>query len=159
MIAQKFWYFTFLIAAQVVVEWAVVKHSHASETLAGSALQRQLTILGFCTIAGIVAAYSPMIHFFTVEGKRYFEIRTEMALAAEIHGALVPACAASVGGFEIYGASVPSGDVGGDLVDVVELPQGWLGYVADVSGHGVQSGVLMAMFKTALRAQIADGNL
>jgi serine phosphatase RsbU (regulator of sigma subunit) len=156
LIARKAGYFTLLIALQVAVEWALVKYSHASETLAGSALQRQLMILGFCEIAGIVAAYSLMIHFFTAEGKRYFEIRTEMALAAEIHRALVPAYPGSIDGFEIYGASVPSGEVGGDLVDVVELPQGWLGYVADVSGHGVQSGVLMAMFKTALRAQIAE---
>jgi len=48
--------------------------------------------------------------------------------------------------------------VGGDLVDVVERAGRWTGYVADVSGHGVQSGVLMAMFKTATRAQITSGN-
>lgn len=46
---------------------------------------------------------------------------------------------------------------GGDLVDVVEHDGGWLGYVADVSGHGVASGVVMGMFKSALRARLLSG--
>jgi phosphoserine phosphatase RsbU/P len=99
-----------------------------------------------------------MIHFFRVEGKRYFEMRREMALAKQIHNSLVPMCATTFAGCEIYGASVPSGEVGGDLVDVVERSGEWTGHVADVSGHGVQSRVLMAMFKTAMRAQIVRGN-
>jgi serine phosphatase RsbU (regulator of sigma subunit) len=51
----------------------------------------------------------------------------------------------------MFGAS---GDVGGDLVDLVEQDKGWLGYVADVSGHGVSPGVVMGMFKSD-----ADGDL
>lgn len=157
LISRKMWAFVPVVLLQMVLEWGTTKHSHAGATLEGAALQRQLMVLAFGAIFGIVAAYSLMIHFFRVEGRRYFQIRAEMALAAEIHGALVPSCSAKMGGFEIYGASVPSGEVGGDLVDVVPMPKGWIGYVADVSGHGVQSGVLMAMFKTALRSQVANG--
>ncbi|HVQ12959.1 MAG TPA: PP2C family protein-serine/threonine phosphatase, partial [Vicinamibacterales bacterium] len=50
-----------------------------------------------------------------------------------------------------------SGDVGGDLVDIVEQDDAWLGYVADVSGHGVGSGVVMGMFKSALRMRARAG--
>src|SRR5205823_4263948 len=53
--------------------------------------------------------------------------------------------------------SAPSGEVGGDLVDVVSTPDGWFGYVADVSGHGVSSGVVMGMFKSALRMRLRQG--
>src|SRR5262249_25083881 len=50
------------------------------------------------------------------------------------------------------------GEVGGDLVDVVTHESGgWLAYVADVSGHGVASGVVMAMFKSALRMRTLSG--
>ncbi len=156
--ARRFRFLLVLAVIQVLVELSVAKITRLGESLSGPALQNQLVELAICAMVGIIAAYSLMAHFFTVEGRRYFQIRTEMALAAEIHGALVPPCALTLGGFEIYGASMPSGEVGGDLVDVVEQPPGWIGYVADVSGHGVQSGVLMAMFKTALRAQIATGN-
>jgi sigma-B regulation protein RsbU (phosphoserine phosphatase) len=58
--------------------------------------------------------------------------------------------------FEIYGISVPSGEVGGDLVGVAGDRESWTGYVADVSGHGVSAGLLMAMFKTAVRTRAKD---
>jgi serine phosphatase RsbU (regulator of sigma subunit) len=155
--ARRFRYFLALIAVQVLAELLFAKANHPGPPIAGAPLQSQLVRVGVGSMFGILLAYSLTFHVFRVEGRRYFEMRTEMALAAEIHRSLVQPLAAQVGGFEIYGASVPSGDVGGDLVDLVKRPGGWIGYVADVSGHGVPSGVLMAMFKTALRAQIASG--
>jgi serine phosphatase RsbU (regulator of sigma subunit) len=60
--------------------------------------------------------------------------------------------------FEFRGLSIPSGEVGGDLVDLVahDGPGRWTAYVADVSGHGVPSGVLMGMIKSAMRMSL-DG--
>jgi len=158
VMARKFRYFPVLILIQALSELLLAKTSRPGESLAGAALQGQLVRFAIGAMIGIVVAYNLMIHFFRAEGKRYFEMRMEMALAKEIHDSLVPVCATSFAGFEIYGASAPSGDVGGDLVDVVQRPGEWTGYVADVSGHGVQSGVLMAMLKTAMRAQIVRGD-
>ena len=59
----------------------------------------------------------------------------------------------TVDGYEFFGWSVASGEVGGDLVDLVETSDGWLGYVADVSGHGVGAGVGMGMFKSSMRTR------
>ena len=42
--------------------------------------------------------------------------------------------------------------MGGDLVDIAENSNEWIVYIADISGHGVASGLLMAMFKTAIRS-------
>lgn len=78
-------------------------------------------------------------------------------MAAEIHKALVPPIHKTIGSFEIFGTSFPSGEVGGDLVDVAGDGTTWTGYVADVSGHGVSAGLLMAMFKTAVRTR-AEGS-
>lgn len=44
---------------------------------------------------------------------------------------LAPPIHKTIRSFEIYGISVPSGDVGGDLVDVAGDGQSWTGYVAD----------------------------
>jgi serine phosphatase RsbU (regulator of sigma subunit) len=155
---RRFKALALLGAAQLLLEWFVGHYLKLGGSLTGqpAALQRQLTILALCAMAGIMIAYSLLIHFFRVEGMRYYRVHAEVALAAEIHNFLVPVCQMRVGRFELYGASIPSGEVGGDLVDVVERPGGWTGYVADVSGHGVPSGVLMAMFKTALRGHLAD---
>lgn len=88
------------------------------------------------------------------EGARYVRAHTEIALARDIHGRLVPPIAGRIGRFEFRGVSVPSGEVGGDLVDLVRDNDRWIGYVADVSGHGVGAGLLMAMAKSAARMKL-----
>lgn len=121
-----------------------------------SPLHKQLLALSIGSIVSVVLGYILFIAFFTKQGGQLFRAQTEIALAAEIHRALVPAITRRLGAFELYGASVPSGAVGGDLVDVVADSQSWTAYVADVSGHGVSAGVLMAMFKTAVHTQAAN---
>ena len=59
-----------------------------------------------------------------------------------------------MGCFEFQGVSLASGDVGGDLLDLVESKNAWTGYVADVSGHGVGAGLLMGMVKSATHMQL-----
>jgi len=119
-----------------------------------SPLQKQLMLLQVGSIASVVVAYMLFVVFFYNQGSQLFRAQNEIALAGEIHRALVPAIERKLGAFELYGASVPSGVVGGDLVDVVGDAKTWTAYVADVSGHGVSAGVLMAMFKTAVHTQI-----
>lgn len=120
-------------------------------------LQKQNSVLGFWAIIAMVAAYVLFVGFIRSEGKRYFRIQAEIELAREIHRSLVPSFERRIRGFDIFGASIASGEVGGDLVDIAEYPQGWISYIADVSGHGVSSGVLMAMFKTSIRSRLANG--
>lgn len=107
----------------------------------------------------IAAGYSFFVVFFVREGHRYYRLHTELSLARDIHRELVPPLDLHIDGYEFRGLSVPSGEVGGDLVDVVahEAPGTWTAYVADVSGHGVPSGVLMGMIKSAIRMALAGG--
>ncbi len=108
-------------------------------------------------MATLMGGYLLFVHFINSSATRYLRARTEIELAHEIHQVLVPPIDRRIGDIEFYGWSVASGEVGGDLVDVVEHEGGWLGYVADVSGHGVASGVVMGMFKSALRARMLSG--
>lgn len=101
--------------------------------------------------------YSCFVYVSIVEGRRYFRVHAEMALAAEVHHVLVPDIDLRFGDFEFYGGSLPSGDVGGDLIDVFQGAGGWIAYMADVSGHGVAPGVVMAMVKSAARMQLQFG--
>jgi sigma-B regulation protein RsbU (phosphoserine phosphatase) len=105
----------------------------------------------------LMSGYLLFIHFINSSASRYLRARTEIELARDIHRVLVPPIDSRIGDVEFYGWSIASGEVGGDLVDVVEHKSGWLGYVADVSGHGVASGVVMGMFKSALRARVISG--
>jgi len=117
----------------------------------------RLVIDGAGTIVAAATGYSGFLWFISVTGGRYLRAQAEIALARDIHRVLVPQVATRIGDFEFLGWSHASGDVGGDLVDLVHHDNGWLGYVADVSGHGVGSGVVMGMFKSALRMRARAG--
>ena len=135
----------------------IVAFSRAPYTVVGVAdrgLRSRLTLDAVASQASIVLAYVCFMMFFRREGSRYFRAHAEIELAHEIHQLLVPRIDARIGRFELYGASLPSGEVGGDLVDLVHVDGRWIGYVADVSGHGVGSGVLMGMVKSATRMKL-----
>jgi serine phosphatase RsbU (regulator of sigma subunit) len=123
-------------------------------TLLPAATPWRLAIDGAGTIVAAATGYTGFLWFISVTGARYLRAQAEIALARDIHRVLVPQVEKRIGDFEFLGWSHASGDVGGDLV---EQDGAWLGYVADVSGHGVGSGVVMGMFKSALRMRARAG--
>lgn len=157
---QRFWIIAVLGILEGVLFALVGAHYGGRPQLipAGSPLRTQVEILGVIGIVSVVLGYVLFILFFARQGARYFRAHNEIAMAAEIHRSLVPPIHTTIASFELYGISLPSGEVGGDLVDVSEGGQVWTGYVADVSGHGVSAGLLMAMFKTAVRTRATDAS-
>jgi hypothetical protein len=121
------------------------------------ALEHRIWLDNMGALVLLVGGYILFMIFFQREGMRYFKAHTELRLASEIHRELVPSFVLQIGEFELYGVSQPSGEVGGDLVDVIQEGDRWFGYVADVSGHGVPAGVMMAMVKSAIRMHWIQG--
>jgi sigma-B regulation protein RsbU (phosphoserine phosphatase) len=60
-----------------------------------------------------------------------------------------------VKGFEIAATMVPAKEVGGDYYDIIETPTGdkWV-TIGDVSGHGVDSGLIMMMAQTSILSTV-----
>jgi len=156
---KKYIAFPFIVVAQAIFASWLGPHLRSDIELvaSNSELARQLRFLGTGGFIALISAYTCFLVFSSREGERFFLTHAEIKLARELHQALVPDVDLKVGGFEIYGASIPSGDVGGDLVDAVTHGDDWTAYVADVSGHGVAPGVLMAMFKASVRSRIVAG--
>src|SRR5215472_11558518 len=88
----------------------------------------------------------------STEGSRQLRAEAELALAHRLQRVLVPPIAFRNSKIEIYGRSIPSDQVGGDLVDVVTSDDGALAYLIDVSGHGIPAGALMGAIKAAMRS-------
>jgi stage II sporulation SpoE-like protein len=147
------WAYVLMVAIHIT--YAVLIPGTTS--LLPSAPPWRLAIDGAGTIVAAATGYTCFIWFISVTGARYLRAQAEIALARDIHRVLVPQVEKRIGDVEFFGWSHASGDVGGDLVDLVEQEGGWLGYVADVSGHGVGSGVVMGMFKSALRMRARAG--
>lgn len=115
-----------------------------------------LTFTGNTIWISVVASYILFIHFIRSQAREALRIQNELDLAHGIQQTLVPPVSLFTTAFEIYGISLPSDRVGGDLVDIVPIRGGTIAYIADVAGHGLQAGILMGMLKTAVHTILLD---
>jgi len=120
-------------------------------------LQSRLSFDGLAVMIAVGLGYGCFLYVSITEFRRYFRVQAEIELAREIHLVLVPVIDTKIGSFEFYGGSSPSGEVGGDLIDLAGTDDHWVAYVADVSGHGVAPGVVMGMVKSAGRMLLSSG--
>jgi sigma-B regulation protein RsbU (phosphoserine phosphatase) len=89
------------------------------------------------------------------ELQRTEALRREVEIAHQIQTAILPVSPA-VPGFEVAARMKPADDVGGDLYDILAFPDTFWVLVGDVSGHGINSGLVMMMAQAAAYAAIAD---
>ncbi|HEY0796778.1 MAG TPA: PP2C family protein-serine/threonine phosphatase, partial [Acidisarcina sp.] len=159
-IAFAYRYFRFLPVIAVVQfgSYAVLARYSLRHRLDLQGITHKLNIDGTLAMIFLVLGYVWFILFFRREGERFFKTRTEVRLAGEIHRALVPVRHMTIGNVEIFGTSIPSSEVGGDLFDIVQCKDDWHAYVADVSGHGLAAGILMSMIKSATSMQLNKMN-
>jgi hypothetical protein len=118
------------------------------------ALKRRVVFDAIGILVGTVLGYRLLVDFIRTEGVATVRMQTELALAHGIQATLVPTLSFQVDRFEVYGKSIPSTEMGGDLIDAVESDGTLLAYVADISGHGLAAGQLMGMLKTAIRVSL-----
>jgi len=82
----------------------------------------------------------------------------EIAIARTIQQKLLPPPEAEIGGLAILAHFQPVAEIGGDYYDYFSMPDGRIAVaVGDVSGHGLPTGLLVAMAKAALTTQIESG--
>jgi sigma-B regulation protein RsbU (phosphoserine phosphatase) len=155
------WALSGLGAVQVALTyWSIQLFPRPGAPLDLASLRSRLILDGLGVIVGIMASYSLFMAFIATEGIRQVRMRTELMLAGEIHDTLVPPIALKASRFEVQGRAVPASNVGGDLVDAVVVGETLIAYVADVSGHGVPAGTLMAGLKSAARMRLrAPGSI
>lgn len=107
----------------------------------------------------VIVGYILFVKFISGEGLKHFRYKTEIDLARKMHTILVPEIVFKNEDYDIAGISKPVGEVGGDMADMLNMGDGEMVLtVADVSGHGVSAGLLMGMFKSALRSNLAHGD-
>jgi HAMP domain-containing protein len=81
----------------------------------------------------------------------------ELALARDLQTSLIPSNLPSGEGVEFATLFEPSAAIGGDYFDVLKLSDRELAVIiADVSGHGLSTGLRMAMLKAALLILIEE---
>jgi len=89
------------------------------------------------------------------ELQRTEALRREVQIAHQIQTAILPVSPA-VRGFEVAARMKPADDVGGDLYDILAFEKTFWVLIGDVSGHGINSGLIMMMSQAAAYGAIAD---
>lgn len=88
------------------------------------------------------------------EIKENERIQREMEIAETVQQNLLPRHAPVVPGLDLAGRCVPARQVGGDYFDFFSSLDGGVGVVvADVSGHSIGSGIMMAITRGLLRSE------
>ena len=86
-------------------------------------------------------------------------MRKELELAREIQLRLLPAATFDHGTIKVRAHFQPADEVGGDYFDIFPLDRGKLIVaVGDVAGHGLPTGLLMAMLKSAVATLVREGH-
>jgi serine phosphatase RsbU (regulator of sigma subunit) len=118
------------------------------------ALKQRVAFDAIAIFVCTMLSYRLLQSFLSHEGLASIRMQTELSLAHGIQATLVPTVSFQNASFEVYGKSIPSTEMGGDLIDVIKSDGSLLAYVADVSGHGLAAGQLMGMLKTAMRLAV-----
>jgi len=86
-------------------------------------------------------------------------LEKELAIARDLQKSLIPSNLPIREGVEFATLFEPSAAIGGDYFDVLRLSEDELAVIiADVSGHGLSSGLRMAMVKAALLILVEETN-
>jgi len=117
-------------------------------------LEQRVAFDAIAILLCTLLSYRLLQSFLSYEGLASVRMQTELTLARGIQATLVPTVSFQNSTLEIYGKSIPSTEMGGDLIDVIESDGRLLAYIADISGHGLAAGQLMGMLKTAMRVSL-----
>ena len=83
--------------------------------------------------------------------------QSELEAGRSVQRALMPKTNPSVPGYELWLTTIPANEVGGDLVDYLELGANRFGVaLGDVAGKGLKAALLMVKLQATLRALAAD---
>jgi serine phosphatase RsbU (regulator of sigma subunit) len=80
---------------------------------------------------------------------------SEMEIAKQIQTALTPPNVI-MGGYEMAATMIPAESVGGDYYDFIKTSKNPWVVIGDVSGHGVESGLIMMMTQTSVRTILSQ---
>ena len=84
-------------------------------------------------------------------------LETEVQLARQIQQTFIPQSLPQYDSWQIAARWRTARQVGGDLYDVIELPEGKLGlFIADVADKGMPAALFMALTRTLIRASVKE---
>jgi serine phosphatase RsbU (regulator of sigma subunit) len=85
-----------------------------------------------------------------IDAREQIRMRDELHSARDLQLSMLPSSAPQFDWLELAGISRPATEVGGDYYDFIPLDSGVAVICADVAGHGLGSGIVLASLRTGL---------
>jgi len=105
-------------------------------------------------VGGIILLFILML-----ELKDKLLARDELIAGRSVQQSLMPEASPKIPGWDVWLYSRPANDVGGDLIDYIQLDNNRYGFaLGDVSGKGLPAALLMAKLQSTLRALVTEFN-
>jgi len=102
-------------------------------------------------------AFLPVLIVLMLELKDKLLARDEIEVARHVQISLLPRSHPALPGWDVWSATTPANDVGGDLIDYLEAGGGRTGVaLGDVAGKGMGAALLCAKLQATLRALAPD---
>ncbi|NPV38625.1 MAG: PP2C family protein-serine/threonine phosphatase [Brevinematales bacterium] len=153
----------FLLVRVLLLAWISVRFllqslarlAEGTEEIASGKWGKQVEVFSRDEIGDLAERFNAMslrIARMFQEVKEKSRMEAELESAKEIQSAILPKGSPQVPGYLFTVYYQPQTESGGDYYDFVEVGENRLGLVvADVTGHGVGAGMVMAMLRSALR--------
>lgn len=108
-------------------------------------------VLQFFADAAAISIQKAMLHQQLLEREL---ISKQLETARVVQSRLLPARSPDLFGYDIAGICISADEIGGDYFDYIPVSNNRLGLVvADVSGHGIPSALVMTAFRALLRTK------
>jgi hypothetical protein len=109
-------------------------------------------LVGTAFLGGLI-----LLFILALELKEKLTAKTELEEGRAIQRALIPESNPKVEGWDIWLYTQPANEVGGDLLDFIQLREDKYGIsVGDVAGKGLSAALMMAKLQSTIRAIITD---
>lgn len=156
-ISRRYWLLAVVAPLNMVAPWLLADHVVPKELFAlgiERSVRHKSAVFSVAAIISLVIGYICGVQFTGRIERRTVRAQAELDVAKRVHESIVPDVEIKAAGVEVYGRSHASSEMGGDLIDVVVRGDEVDVYLADVSGHGVGAGIVMAMVKSAIRTRL-----
>ncbi|MBN2256374.1 MAG: SpoIIE family protein phosphatase [Anaerolineaceae bacterium] len=111
--------------------------------------ESDLEVLQFIADAAAISIEKAMLHQQLLEKGL---LDKQLQIARDMQSQLFPDKSPHIPGYDIAGICLPAEEIGGDYFDYIKLPRRELGVaVADISGNGIASALMMTAFRGLLR--------
>ena len=127
----------------------------ANQSLGSRLLESDFIVFKAIAEQASFALYNAFIYSQAEEKKR---LDNDLQVAEEIQRILLPSESPQLHHFEVSGINMPARQMSGDYYGYIPIDESrWGVAIADVSGKGIAASLIMAMCRSVLRIQAANG--